>query len=130
MKDVLLEDRPYEKLEHFGAEYLSDSDLLAIIIKSGTKKYGLMMLFCLPILAGINFLLEDLATGWVIFIDVVLALFIIIVLDLIVTKIQTNKVLKQKQLEEEQKVLEKVNKKTEQSQEVVVNNNKKRKKKK
>ena len=100
------------------------------IIKSGTKKYGLMMLFCLPILAGINFLLGDLATGWVIFIDVVLALFIIIVLDLIVTKIQTNKALKQKQLEEEQKVLEKVNKKTKQSQEVVVNNNKKRKKKK
>ena len=31
-------DRPYEKLEMLGAESLSDSELLAIIIKSGTKE--------------------------------------------------------------------------------------------
>ena len=31
-------DRPYEKLEILGAELLSDSELLAIIIKSGTKE--------------------------------------------------------------------------------------------
>jgi len=77
-------------------------------IKRGTKKYLTMMLICLPILIGVNFLLGDLATGWVIFIDVVLALFIIIVLDLIVSKIQEQKQLKQKRLEEEQKLLERV----------------------
>lgn len=30
-------DRPYEKFERYGAEGLSDSELLAIIIKTGTK---------------------------------------------------------------------------------------------
>lgn len=75
-------------------------------IKKGTKKYGLMMLICLPILVGINYLLGDLATGWVIFIDVVLALFIIIVLDLVVGKIQARKEAKQKQLEAEQKLID------------------------
>ncbi len=30
-------DRPYEKFEKYGAEFLSDSELLAIIIKTGTK---------------------------------------------------------------------------------------------
>lgn len=44
MKDVLLEDRPYEKLEQYGAEYLSDSELLAIIIKSGTKEMNSLKL--------------------------------------------------------------------------------------
>ena len=83
-------------------------------IKSGTKKYGLMMLFCLPILIGVNFLLGDLATGWVIFIDVVLALFVIIVLDLIVSKIQARKEQKLKMLEEEQKLMEEVQKRAEQ----------------
>ena len=33
-------ERPYEKLQHRGAEYLSDAELLAIIIKSGTKEYN------------------------------------------------------------------------------------------
>lgn len=32
-----MEDRPYEKCFTFGAEYLTDSELLAVILKSGTK---------------------------------------------------------------------------------------------
>ena len=38
MKNLPLEDRPYEKLEKKGAKSLSTSELLAIIIKSGTNK--------------------------------------------------------------------------------------------
>lgn len=44
MKDVLVQDRPYEKLEKLGAEMLSDSELLAIIIKSGTKEISALKL--------------------------------------------------------------------------------------
>lgn len=33
-------DRPYEKLEHHGAANLTNSELLAIIIKTGTPKYN------------------------------------------------------------------------------------------
>ena len=37
MKDLPEGERPYEKLEDKGAKALSDSELLAIIIKNGTK---------------------------------------------------------------------------------------------
>ena len=37
MKELPLSERPYEKLEMYGANNLSNSELLAIIIKSGTK---------------------------------------------------------------------------------------------
>lgn len=37
IKKVPMFDRPYEKFEKYGAESLSDSELLAIIIKTGTK---------------------------------------------------------------------------------------------
>lgn len=37
MKDLPQEERPYEKLENAGAEMLSNAELLAIIIKTGTK---------------------------------------------------------------------------------------------
>lgn len=37
MKDIPFNERPYEKLENFGAERLTDAELLAIIIKTGTK---------------------------------------------------------------------------------------------
>lgn len=77
-------------------------------IKSGFKKYGIMFLICLPILVGVNFLLKDLSTGWVIFIDVVLALGVIIVLDLIVGKIEEKKEEKRKAKEEDEKLLSKV----------------------
>lgn len=37
MKELPELERPYEKLEWFGEERLSDAELLAIIIKTGTK---------------------------------------------------------------------------------------------
>lgn len=37
MKELPISERPYEKLELYGPEMLSNSELLAIIIKSGTK---------------------------------------------------------------------------------------------
>ena len=39
MKELPISERPYEKLKMYGAESLSNSELLAIIIKSGTKEY-------------------------------------------------------------------------------------------
>lgn len=38
MKELPSSERPYEKLEMYGAEKLSNSELLAIIIKNGTKQ--------------------------------------------------------------------------------------------
>ena len=38
MKQMPISERPYEKLEMYGAENLSNSELLAIIIKTGTKE--------------------------------------------------------------------------------------------
>ncbi len=37
LKEYAYYDRPYEKLERYGAEALSDTELLAILIKTGTK---------------------------------------------------------------------------------------------
>lgn len=37
MKELPISERPYEKLELYGAEKLTNSELLAIIIKTGTK---------------------------------------------------------------------------------------------
>lgn len=37
IKEVPFSERPYEKLEMYGAEHLSNSELLAIIIKTGNK---------------------------------------------------------------------------------------------
>jgi DNA repair protein RadC len=37
IKKIPLEDRPYEKFEKHGGLVLTDAELLAIIIKSGTK---------------------------------------------------------------------------------------------
>lgn len=37
MKELPEMERPYEKLKMFGAERLSNAELLAIIIKTGTK---------------------------------------------------------------------------------------------
>ena len=39
MKELPVSERPYEKLKTYGAEKLTNSELLAIIIKSGTKDY-------------------------------------------------------------------------------------------
>ena len=38
IKQLPISERPYEKLELYGAEMLSNSELLAIIIKTGTKE--------------------------------------------------------------------------------------------
>lgn len=38
MKELPLSERPYEKLELYGADKLSNAELLAIIIKTGTKE--------------------------------------------------------------------------------------------
>lgn len=38
IKELPIEERPYEKLELYGEKMLSNAELLAIIIKSGTKK--------------------------------------------------------------------------------------------
>ena len=37
MKELPVSERPYEKLELYGSEMLSNAELLAIIIKTGTK---------------------------------------------------------------------------------------------
>jgi DNA repair protein RadC len=37
MKELPISERPYEKLEMYGAQNLTNSELLAIIIKTGTK---------------------------------------------------------------------------------------------
>lgn len=37
IKDMPVCERPYEKLEHYGPEVLSNAELLAIIIKTGSK---------------------------------------------------------------------------------------------
>ena len=39
MKELPISERPYEKLKIYGAEKLTNSELLAILIKSGTKDY-------------------------------------------------------------------------------------------
>lgn len=44
MKELPLSERPYEKLEMYGAETLTNSELLAIIIKTGTKDETAVML--------------------------------------------------------------------------------------
>ena len=38
MKNIPVSERPYEKLELYGPQSLSNSELLAIIIKTGTKE--------------------------------------------------------------------------------------------
>ncbi len=37
MKDIPIQERPYEKCESLGANSLSDSELLAVILRTGTK---------------------------------------------------------------------------------------------
>ena len=39
MKELPISERPYEKLKTYGAEKLTNSELLAILIKNGTKDY-------------------------------------------------------------------------------------------
>lgn len=39
MKELPISERPYEKLKIYGAEKLTNSELLAILLKNGTKDY-------------------------------------------------------------------------------------------
>ena len=39
IKELPSSERPYEKLEMYGEKFLSNAELLAIIIKTGTKAY-------------------------------------------------------------------------------------------
>ena len=38
MKELPISERPYEKLEQYGEKALTNAELLAIIIKTGTKE--------------------------------------------------------------------------------------------
>ena len=40
MKDMPESEQPYERIMRFGVEALSDAELLAVIIKSGTREYS------------------------------------------------------------------------------------------
>ena len=44
MKELPISERPYEKLEMYGENTLSNAELLAIVIKSGTKEESSVML--------------------------------------------------------------------------------------
>ena len=44
MKELPLSERPYEKLEMYGEKCLSNAELLAIIIKTGTKEESAVVL--------------------------------------------------------------------------------------
>src|SRR5690554_6192505 len=42
VKDMLPDEQPREKLMRYGAESLSDSELLAILLRTGTKKMNVI----------------------------------------------------------------------------------------
>lgn len=71
LKELPISERPYEKCEQYGAKFLSDAELLAVIIKSGSKgersielaDHILNFSKDMPGLQGLNYLtLEDLMT--------------------------------------------------------------------
>jgi DNA repair protein RadC len=64
VKELPMSERPYEKCERYGAATLSDAELLAVILRSGTKKQRVMDLAvsilnystAYPGLKGLNYL--------------------------------------------------------------------------
>jgi len=44
MKSIPLDDRPQEKLLKYGANALSNSELIAVILRTGTKEENVVML--------------------------------------------------------------------------------------
>lgn len=71
LKELPVSERPYEKCEQYGAKFLSDAELIAVIIKSGSKgersievaNHVLNYSKDMPGLQGLNYLtLEDLMT--------------------------------------------------------------------
>lgn len=70
------------------------------VVKAHFRKYGLIMLSCLPILIAINVAIGKRLQSWVvIIIDVVVALAIIFILDLIVNYFQNKKMIKAEEQE-------------------------------
>lgn len=61
MKELPISERPYEKLETYGAEALSNSELLAIIIKTGTKEETAIQLAQKILMLHRNSMKEDLS---------------------------------------------------------------------
>ena len=61
IKDLPEGERPYEKLEKRGAKFLSNSELLAIIIKNGTKNETSVQLAQNILKLGMNGMGDDLA---------------------------------------------------------------------
>ena len=61
IKDLPESERPYEKLEKRGAKFLSNSELLAIIIKNGTKNETSVQLAQNILKLGMNGMGDDLA---------------------------------------------------------------------
>ena len=54
IKMMYLEDRPYEKCEQYGAGHLTDVELLAVLLRTGTKGENSLRLarrFCIHHLA-------------------------------------------------------------------------------
>ena len=43
LKNLPESERPYERFRALGAESLSDAELLAIILKTGTKEYDIAL---------------------------------------------------------------------------------------
>ena len=37
MREMPVSERPYEKCEQYGAQYLSDSELLAVVLRTGSR---------------------------------------------------------------------------------------------
>ena len=64
LKDLPLTDRPREKLLHKGAEFLSDTELLSVILGKGTKKEDVLSLAKRMVkiidARGLNFTAHDL----------------------------------------------------------------------
>ena len=61
MKKLPISERPYEKLETYGAEMLTNAELLAIIIKTGTKEETAVSLAQKILLLNENTQKEDLS---------------------------------------------------------------------
>ena len=61
IKDLPEGERPYEKLEERGAKFLTNSELLAIIIKNGTKEETSVQVAQKILNLGMNGMGEDLA---------------------------------------------------------------------
>ena len=50
IKEMYREERPYEKCEQYGAENLTDAELLAVLLRTGTK--GCLLYTSAPHSAG------------------------------------------------------------------------------